>query len=104
MKVIDPPVNCKLLAAFPRSKYRWQAAEDTHLCHDVELTQTLPARPIVRERRQFARMGLTDRADVGNPSFQRFGGWRSEGGLDAATAIVATHDDVRDLEDVDGVL
>jgi hypothetical protein len=46
-KVVDPTVNGKLVAAFPRSNNGWEAAKNTRLCDDVELTQTLPARIVI---------------------------------------------------------
>lgn len=97
-------MNGKLLATFPRSNNGWEAAKDTRLCDDVELTETLPARSVIRKRRKFVGMQLADRTDVGNPSLQRIGCGRPESCLDSTTAIVTTHDDVRDAEYVYGVL
>ena len=103
-KVIDPAVNGKLLATFPRSDNRWQAAQDMRLCNNVELTQTLPARCVIRKRGKFVGVYLTDRTNGGNPPLQRVGCGRPESSLDATTAVVSAHDDVRDAEEVYGVL
>lgn len=97
-------MNGKLLATFPRSDNGWEAAENTRLCNNVELTETLPARYVIRKRGKFVSVYLANRADVGDPSLQRVGRARPESSLDSTTAIVSTHDDVRDVEEVYGVL
>jgi len=97
-------VNGKLLAAFPRSYDGWEAAKDTRLCDNVELTETVPARSVIRERRKFFSVQLADRTHVGDPSLQRVGRGRPESSLDSTATIVTAHDNVRDMEYVYGVL
>jgi len=97
-------MNGKLLATFPRSKDSWEAAKHTRLRYDVELTETLPAHFVISKRRKFVNVSLADRTDMGNPSLQWIGCGGAESSLDPTTAIVATHDDMRDLEYVYGVL
>jgi hypothetical protein len=97
-------VNGKLLAPFPRSNNDWKPAEDTRLCHNVELTEALPARFVIGKRCKFASVQLAYRTNVGDPSFQWLSCWRPESGLDSTAAIMTTHDNVRDVENVYGVL
>ena len=71
---------------------------------NVELAEALRARCLIRKRRKFVSVRLANRADGGNPSLQWVGCGRPESSLDSTTAIVTTHDDVRDLEYVYGIL
>ena len=104
MQVIDPAVYGELLTASPRFYNDREGTKDTRLCNNVELTETLPARSVIRKRGKFFGVCLADRTDVGNPSLQGIGRGRPEGSLYSTTAIVTAHDDVRDMEDIHGVL
>ena len=103
-KVVDPAVYGKLLAPLPCSYNGGEAAEDARLRDHVELTESLPARCVIRKRRQFVSVQLADRANLGDPAFQRVSCGRPESRLDATTAIVTANDNVRDVKHVYGVL
>ena len=81
-----------------------EASKDTDLIHDVEFAKSLPTHIIVSKQGQLLRMGLPERANRGNPSFERIGRWRPESGLNSPAAIMTRHDDVGDLEKIYGVL
>lgn len=102
--VVNPAVDSEFSVVRPGVLDDGGVADVHHLLEDIELYEPLGLQSRVCERGQSLLFAEGDVADVAEPVVDEAELGVFEGGGDAAAAVVATDDDMFDLEVVDGVL
>src|SRR5258706_2223347 len=98
---IDPAVDAERLAARPGVLDEDVRGDVGDLADDVELAQPLEPAALVADRLELGAVGGEDLADRVQPVVDQAPALAVARGCDPAAAIVADHQDVLDLDDVD---
>src|ERR1700722_15901168 len=101
---VDPAVDRERLAARPGVLDEHVRGDVADLAHDVEFAKAIEPRTLVRNRLELVAMDLEPFADRMQPMVDETPPLAVDRCRDAAAAVVADHDEVPHLQNVDGEL
>src|SRR5580700_6605637 len=101
---IDPAVNAEILAARPSVLHEHVGGDVPDLADDVELAQAIEAGVPVGDRFELAAVRVENLANRMQPVVDEAAPLAVHGCAHPAAPVMPNHDDVLDLEDVDGEL